>query len=50
MDEKNNYTFKDSVLKMYELMGLGSIVLEYPELPGLEVTLTIDEKEISDDV
>lgn len=39
------YTFKDAVLKLYELMGLGSITMEYDELPGLDVTLTIDEKE-----
>lgn len=39
------YTFKDAVLKLYELMGLGSITMEYDELPGLEVTLNIDEKE-----
>lgn len=38
------YTFKDSVLKMYELMGLGSITMEYDELPGVEVTLSLEEK------
>lgn len=42
---EKEYTFKESVIKYYELMGLGSISLEYPELPGLEVTLSIEEKE-----
>lgn len=42
---ENEYTFKDSVLKMYELMGLGSITMEYEELPGIAVTLSLEEKE-----
>ncbi len=39
------YTFKDAVIKLYELMGLGGIVMHYDELPGLDVTLTIEEHE-----
>lgn len=41
----DEYSFKDAVLKLYELMGLGSITMEYEELPGLNVTLTIEEQE-----
>ncbi len=39
------YTFKDAVLKLYELMGLGEITMNYDELPGLDVTLSIEEHE-----
>lgn len=41
----DEYSFKDAVLKLYELMGLGSITMEYEELPGLNVTLIIEEQE-----
>lgn len=41
----DEYSFKDAVLKLYELMGLGSITMKYEELPGLNVTLTIEEQE-----
>ena len=39
------YTFKESVLAMYELIGLGSLDMEYEELPGVVVTLSLEEKE-----
>jgi hypothetical protein len=42
--DPSEYTFKDAVLKLYELMGLGSVTMEYEELPGLEVTVSIDEQ------
>ncbi len=39
------YTFKDAVIKLYELMGLGEITMNYDELPGLDVVLSIEEHE-----
>lgn len=43
MINPEEYTFKDAVLKLYELMGLGEITMNYDELPGLDVTLSIEE-------
>jgi len=37
-------SFKDVILKLYKLMGNGSINMEYPELPkGTTVTVTFEE-------
>ena len=44
-EDEKNYNFKDAILRLYELMGDNSISFEYDELPGKEVTVTIEDKE-----
>lgn len=41
----NEFTFKEAIIKLHELMGDTTIVLEYEELPEKEIVLTIQEKE-----
>lgn len=43
--DEQEYTFKDSILKLYELLGDANISFEYEEMPGKEVTVDIKDKE-----
>jgi len=39
-----NLSFKDTILKLYKLMGDGEVTMEYPELTGMEVTVSFTKK------
>lgn len=43
MMKPNDLTFKESIIKMYELLGENTIVLGYDELPGMDVIITIEK-------
>jgi len=44
-EDVKNYTFKEAIVRLYELLGNTSIDFEYEELPDKEVTVTIEDKE-----
>lgn len=43
--QENEYSFKDAVIRLYEMLGDASISFEYAELPGKIVTVDIEDKE-----
>lgn len=45
----NKTDFKDTVLEIYDEIGLCSIDMEFDELPGLVVTLSIKEEGVDED-
>ena len=44
MQEKE-YSFKESILRLHEMLGDTSISFEYDELPGKIVTVDIEDKQ-----
>jgi len=45
LEEEKNYSFKEAILRLYEVLGDSSISFEYEEMPGKEVTVIIEDKE-----
>ena len=43
MQEKE-YSFKEAILRLYDMMGDVSISFEYEEMPEKQVTVTIEDK------
>jgi len=44
MQEKE-YSFKEAILRLYDMMGDASISFEYEEMPEKQITVTIEDKE-----
>jgi hypothetical protein len=44
VDEKS-YSFKEAILRLYDMLGDANISFEYEEMPGKEVTVDIKDKE-----
>jgi len=43
--QETEYSFKDAIIRLYEMLGDASISFEYNELPGKIVTVDIEDKE-----
>lgn len=46
---EKEYSFKEAVLRLYDMMGDVSISFEYEEMPEKQVTVTIEDKEDKND-
>jgi len=42
---EKEYSFKEAVLRLYDMMGDVTISFEYEEMPEKQVTITIEDKE-----
>ena len=41
---EKEYSFKEAILRLYDMMGDVSISFEYEEMPEKQVTVTIEDK------
>ena len=45
LEKDREYSFKEAVLRLYDMMGDVTISFEYEEMPEKQVTVTIEDKE-----